>query len=129
MSWFSRKKEEANRPKLHTDEKPKEKAMPASSAPRGGNPDSYQAVIGPHITEKASLMGQHGTYVFRVRSRANKEEIKKSIEALYNVGVSSVRIIRLPSKTRNVGRTIGVRPGFKKAVVTLKKGDKIDIIG
>ncbi len=81
----------------------------------------------PHISEKASLLAESGFYVFKVGEDANKMEVKKEVEGVYKVDVLSVRMVRLPSKKRRVGRIEGVRPGYKKAVVKIKPGQRIDI--
>ena len=81
----------------------------------------------PHITEKAGLLQGQNQYVFKVVPRATKYGVKDSVEAHYGVRVLKVRIIRVPSKSIRVGRTMGKRPGYKKAVVTLKEGDKIEL--
>lgn len=95
--------------------------------PKGDDAQSYGVIIGPHITEKAGLMETQNKYVFRVSKNANKHEVKRAIEKLYKVAVENVRMVNLPSKTRFVGRTKGVRPGFKKAVVKLKEGNRIEL--
>ena len=82
----------------------------------------------PHITEKATFLAQENQYVFKVFPDANKTETKKAIEELYGVEVESVRIINVPKKRRRLGRIEGWRKGYKKAVVKLKPGQKIEII-
>jgi len=81
----------------------------------------------PHISEKASFLAESGFYVFKVKNNANKPEIKKEIEEIYKVNVVSVKIIKAPSKKRRVGRIEGRRKPFKKAVVKVKPGERIDI--
>lgn len=85
------------------------------------------AVLYPHITEKSSLLATFNAYVFRVEDTATKIDIKRVIEKGYKVNVVSVRIINVRPKERRVGRTKGFRPGFKKAIITLKQGQTIDI--
>ena len=82
----------------------------------------------PHITEKATFLAQENQYVFRVFPDANKTEIKKAIEELYGVEVERVRIVNIPKKRRRLGRIEGWRKGYKKAMVKLKPGQKIEII-
>lgn len=79
------------------------------------------------ITEKASVMAEQNKYVFKVNSAANKIQVKDAIEGLYNVTVTKVNILTLPGKTRKRGLTKGYKPGYKKAIVSLKEGDKIEI--
>jgi len=91
--------------------------------------DNYLKIIEkPWISEKASLLGSLNQYVFKVSPRANKIEIKKAIEKIYNVNVEEVRIIRIPEKPRRLGRFLGKKPSFKKAIVKLKEGESIEIM-
>jgi len=76
----------------------------------------------PHITEKAAALSDKKQYVFKVETSATKPQIKRAVEKLYGVKVKAVRIISLPGKSKRLGRTLGFRPGFKKAVVTLREG-------
>jgi large subunit ribosomal protein L23 len=80
------------------------------------------------ITEKGTRIreGQNG-FLFEVARNANKIEIKKAVEAIFNVKVSTVRTLRAHGKPKRVGRYAGHRPDWKKAVVTLKKGQTIEI--
>ena len=80
----------------------------------------------PHITEKAINLGQENKYVFKVRQKANKNEIKKAIQELYGVGVERVNIINVSEKKRRVGRFEGFKSGYKKAIVQVREGDKIE---
>ena len=77
-------------------------------------------------------MSSLNKYVFKVSFDANKTEIKKAIEKMYNVKVEKVNIIHIPGKKRRLGRIEGWRKGlkrgFKKAIVTLRKGDKIEVL-
>ena len=82
----------------------------------------------PLITEKGTRMSQWGQYVFLVDKKANKPEIKKIIEKEYKVNIVAVNIINTKDKPRRLGRTLGVKPGYKKAIVSLKKGQKLDIL-
>ncbi|OGF63978.1 50S ribosomal protein L23 [Candidatus Giovannonibacteria bacterium RIFCSPHIGHO2_01_FULL_45_24] len=66
-----------------------------------------------------------GRYVFKVADNADKNSLKRAIESRYGVGVESVNIIAQRDKNRRRGQILGVKPGFKKAVVTLKAEDKI----
>jgi large subunit ribosomal protein L23 len=81
----------------------------------------------PHITEKASDLTNYNQYVFKVYKNANKTEIKKAVEQVYKVNVVDVKIINVKEKKRRLGRFEGVKPGFKKAIVKLKEGQKIEI--
>ena len=89
---------------------------------------SYNIVKEPHISEKATYLGEKNKYVFKIYDNANKPEIKKSIEGIYGVDVLSVNIIKIPAKKRRLGRTEGFKKGYRKAIVTIKEGQKIEII-
>ena len=82
----------------------------------------------PYITEKSGMATQSGKYTFLVKDAANKSEVKKIVEAEYKVHVVSVNVVNARPKEKRRGRVIGIRHGFKKAIVTLKKGEKLDII-
>ncbi|HBB44080.1 MAG: 50S ribosomal protein L23 [Parcubacteria group bacterium GW2011_GWA1_44_13] len=86
------------------------------------------AIVRPHITEKAAILAEKGTYVFEVAKDTNKIEIAKAIEALYNVKPTRVNIVNLPDTRVFVRNRKGVKSGIRKALVTLKKGDKIEIL-
>lgn len=81
-------------------------------------------LIAPHISEKATMLGE-SRYVFKIANGANKPLIKKAIKDRYGVTVESVSIIAAQEKKRRRGAILGVKPGFKKAVVTLKTGETI----
>jgi large subunit ribosomal protein L23 len=80
------------------------------------------------ITEKGTRIreGQNG-YLFEVARDANKIEIKQAVEAIFGVKVSDVRTHRVHGKPKRVGRYAGHRPDWKKAIVTLKKGETIEL--
>lgn len=80
----------------------------------------------PHITEKAAALGAQNQYVFRTVPGATKHGVKNSVEAQYGVQVLKVNMITVSAKSIRVGRTLGTKPGYKKAIVTLKEGHKIE---
>jgi large subunit ribosomal protein L23 len=87
----------------------------------------YDVVAAPLITEKGTLVNEAGNQVvFRVHRAANKEEIRRAVEALFKVKVEKVRTLNYLGKSRRVGRNIGRRPAWKKAYVTLAEGQRID---
>jgi large subunit ribosomal protein L23 len=88
-----------------------------------------RVLIEPWITEAATAAGELGKYIFKVEKKSNKIQIKKAIENLYKVSVLSVRIVNLPGKKRTRGRVVGQKSGLKKAIVTVKKGESIDVFG
>ncbi len=87
-----------------------------------------QILRSAQITEKAAGLKDVNQYVFRVFENANKKEVKKSVEEVYHVNVLKVRIVSIPKKKRRLGRTLGWRKGYKKAIVTIKKGQEIELI-
>jgi len=82
----------------------------------------------PHITEKATNLLEDNQYVFEVFPKANKIEIKKVIEDFYKVDVLNVKIINIPPKKRRLGRISGWQKGYKKAIVKIKEGQKIELL-
>jgi large subunit ribosomal protein L23 len=82
----------------------------------------------PHITERATALSGLRKYVFIVASGATKPEVKKAIKEIYKVDVVAVNVVnRPPKRKRFAGRMHGSQEGYRKAVVTLKEGQKIDI--
>ena len=90
--------------------------------------ERVNAIVRPHITEKAAILAEKGTYVFEVAESTNKIEIAKAIEALYGVKPVRVNIINLPNTRVFVRNRKGMKSGLRKALVTLKKGDTIEIV-
>ena len=78
-------------------------------------------------TEKGSVMMAEGKYIFWVDTSSNKIEIKSAIESIYKVKVSGVNTVMMRGKSKRVRYAVGKTPDWKKAIVTLKKGEKIDI--
>lgn len=84
-------------------------------------------LISPITAEKA-LSGQSlNQYTFKVASFTNKIEVAKAVAKTYNVKAVSVNIINIPKKARRIGRTLGFKAGYKKAIVTLAKGQSIEV--
>jgi len=90
--------------------------------------EAYRILKTPQVTEKATDLVKKNQYVFKVYSRANKNEVKKAIESVYGVDVISVRIINVPAKRRRLGRQRGWRKGYKKAIVKIKAGQKNEVL-
>ena len=82
----------------------------------------------PVITEKATALRESNKYVFRVDRRANKIQIRQAVEAIFNVHVKSVRTVSVPSRPKRQGLFLGRQAGWKKAYVTLRAGDSIEIV-
>lgn len=90
--------------------------------------DPRTIVLKPLVTEKGSALRQEqNKYVFSVARNANKIEIKRAIESLFNVKVKDVRTMVVHGKVKRMGVFSGRRPDWKKAVVTLEKGQSIDL--
>lgn len=87
-------------------------------------------IISPIITEKSeNQVHNTNTYTFKVSINANKIEIKHAIEKIFSVKVLDVNTIRMLGKPKRLGRYSGKRPDWKKAIVTLRNGDKIAEFG
>jgi large subunit ribosomal protein L23 len=80
----------------------------------------------PVVTEKSTEAIEDNKYTFVVDLKANKVEIRQAIEAIFKVKVTRVNTIRVLGKTKRVGRTVGRRPDYKKAIVTLAEGQRIE---
>jgi large subunit ribosomal protein L23 len=81
----------------------------------------------PVITEKATILLEQNKYVFDVAKQATKPEIKKAIEMLFDVKVTKVNVQNLPRQKRRMGRYIGTKPQYKRAIVTLAEEDTITL--
>ena len=84
-------------------------------------------VISPNITEKSTSLSKFNKVVFKVHKGASKNSIKKSIEKIFKVNVIKVNTINLKGKTKLVRNKKAYKSGYKKAIVTLKKGQNIDL--
>jgi large subunit ribosomal protein L23 len=90
--------------------------------------DIRRCIVTPVISEKSfQLVAAHNQYTFRVLEHAHKTMIRQAVEELFDVTVTDVRTVSVKSKPKRRGYSRGVRPGWKKAIVELKPGDKIDI--
>lgn len=87
----------------------------------------YQVLRRPLITEKNSQLQVQGKYVFEVADEANKNQIKQAVEKSFKVDVTAVNVITVPGKQRRLGRYQVLTSPWKKAIVTLKPGDKIEL--
>ena len=120
-----KKKEEAKKTEAIAKETP---GVPVVEAKKEKRKISSFSLSLPHISEKAAVLGAQNQYVFKVMPRATKYGVKASVEEQYGVLVKKVAMIQVPSKSIRVGRTVGERQGYKKAVVTLKEGHKIETV-
>lgn len=88
---------------------------------------AYRVLTKPMVTEKATNLGALNQYVFMIDNKANKIEVAKAIFEIYGVKPINVNIIKVKGKKVNRGRISGKRKDFKKAIVTLKKGETISV--
>ncbi|MGB5621186.1 MAG: 50S ribosomal protein L23 [Gammaproteobacteria bacterium] len=87
-------------------------------------------LLGPHVSEKGTVLAEkHNQVIFRVRRDANKEEIRKAVELLFEVKVEGVQVLNQHGKIKRFGRMSGKRSDWKKAYVRLAEGQSIDFIG
>ena len=87
----------------------------------------YDKILSPIVTEKSTNLSEQNKIVFKVPNRANKNILKKNIEIIFKVNVTKINIINKRSKQKVTrGRKVKI-PGYKKAIVTLKKGQSIDL--
>ncbi len=87
----------------------------------------YAVLLRPLITEKSTEATSLNKYVFEVDLRANKAQIREAVELAFNVRVEDVNTMKMKGKPKRWGRRVTLRPDWKKAVVTLVDGDKIDL--
>ena len=91
-------------------------------------PELHDTIVRPVVTEKSSAAyGARKEYAFKVHLDASKPQIKAAIETLFKVSVTRVRTLVVRAKRRTYGRYAGRRPSWKKAIVTLKEGDAIEV--
>jgi len=131
---FKGKKEKAVKKITEKKEQKEEEKKPAlvkttaSKAKKGEVKVAPTVLSRPQITEKATFLMEKNQYIFQVFKTATKPEVKKAVEEVYGVNVEKVRIINVDRKRKRLGRTTGWKKGYKKAIVTLKKGQEIELI-
>jgi len=86
-----------------------------------------ETIISPNVTEKSTSLSEFNKVVFKVNKNASKENIKKSIEKIFKVNVIKINTINMRGKSKIVRNRKAFKPGYKKAIVTLKKGQSIDL--
>lgn len=99
----------------------------AKKATAAINARHYDVIVAPHITEKATLLSEHNAVVFKVAGDATKPEIKAAVEALFDVIVTGVNTMVQKGKTKRWKGKPYTRSDVKKAIVTLKDGQSIDV--
>ncbi len=88
----------------------------------------YQILLKPTITEKSTLLQESGRYTFQIDPRANKIQVKEAVQRNFNVTVLDVNITKQHGKRKRYGLRVKKMPDIKKAVVTLKPGDRITLV-
>jgi large subunit ribosomal protein L23 len=106
----------------------KPKKLASSPKPKKISDIAYRILKKPHVTEKATDLVGKNQYVFEVFPGSNKSQVKKAVEEVYGVNVVSVRMVNIPRKKRRLGRVEGWRKGYKKAMVKIKEGQKIEVL-
>ena len=86
----------------------------------------YEVLRRPLITEKNTILQAQGKYAFEIAREANKQQIKQAVEKAFKVKVLAVNVMTVSGKTRRIGRRQVLTQSWKKAIVTLKPGDKIE---
>jgi len=94
----------------------------------GMKPDEHQILLRPVLTEKSTLLREgHNKVAFAVHPSANKIDVKSAVEHMLNVKVVDVNMVNVRGKMKRLGRFAGRKPNWKKAIVTLKAGEKLDL--
>lgn len=128
LDIFKRKKKPITPKKKVPKVKPKVTKKEAKPKKKEKVGKAYRVLIKPLITEKATDLSAQGKYVFKVAKDVTKQEIKKAIEDMYGIRPIAVHNIKVLGKQKRYGRTRGRTPDWKKAVVTLRPGEKIEIV-
>ena|SRR5690242_18357440 len=92
--------------------------------------DAFSTILRPVVSEKSTVLGDQGKYIFEVAPTANKIQIKAAVEAAFankKVQVSAVNILHVSGKVRRRGRSVGTTRSWKKAIVTLRAGQRLDL--
>lgn len=122
------KKEAVSMKDLYSDSSDKKAgSAKKSSAPKTKYDGAYRVLVKPLVTEKAANLGTLNKYAFVVSTSANKIEVSKAVSTVYGVSVADVNIIAMKGKKVSRGRIRGQRKDWKKAIVTLKAGDSIQL--
>ena len=89
--------------------------------------DPRQVLIAPVVSEKSYSLIEENKYSFRVHDRAHKTQVRQAVEQLFDVKVEGVNIVKVRPKPKRRGFSKGAKPGWKKAIVQLRAGDRIEI--
>jgi len=96
----------------------------APKAIKGESDLAWELIKAPHISEKATMPGEN-KYIFKVSNKSTKGTLRRAIEERYKVDVESLNILIMPAKKRRRGNIVGLKSGFKKAIIALKTGQTI----
>jgi large subunit ribosomal protein L23 len=103
---------------------------PVSVAKRLSNEKLMSVLVGPHLSEKSSRIAERlKQFVFKVRRDADKSDVKRAVELMFDVQVTGVQVVNCMGKAKRFGRSPGHRQDWKKAYVTLAEGQDIDFLG
>ena len=91
------------------------------------DPQNYDVIVSPVITEKATMASEHNKVVFKVARTATKPQIKEAVEKLFDVKVKSVNTLNRRGKLKAYRNSLGRQQNFKRAIVTLEEGHRIDV--
>ena len=89
--------------------------------------DPRQVLIAPVVSEKSYSLIEENKYSFRVHDKAHKTQVRQAVEELFDVKVEGVNIVKVRPKPKRRGVSRGTKPGWKKAIVQLRAGDRIEI--
>jgi large subunit ribosomal protein L23 len=89
--------------------------------------NAAKVLVRPLVTEKSTILNEQGKYVFEIGPDATKEDVAKAVAKTFNVTVTAVNTMRIRGKTKRFGRRLSKQPDVRKAVVSLKPGDKIQL--
>lgn len=129
LSLFRRTKKAAGAPATGAARAQPAVAAPTSATTARPLADGKIRILLPHVTEKATRLSAAGRYTFRVDQDATKPEVRTAVERQYGVHVIGVAVMGVRGKRRRRGRIVGRSPGYRKAVVTLRAGERIDLAG
>lgn len=123
FNFLRKKKQKEELPEKRKEENKKTK----SEALKKASHFDSKTFIRPHIAEKSTSLNEKGVYVFEIANKTNKVMVKQAIKEKYGVTPKKINIINLPAKKISFRGRKAIKSGFKKALVFLKKGDKIEI--
>ncbi len=129
--FFKKKEEKKPKKAPVVKEAPKAevKAPVKKAAPKRVRKGAFiGALTSPHVTEKATVLAGKNQYVFKIQPNATKLTVKQAVEGQYGVSVDKVRMITIPSKKKRLGRIMGIKKGYRKAIVKVKEGQSIEIL-